>query len=143
MNFSYPQIVLQEVPGEISLALSISGCTLNCKGCHSPETFDLNFGEKLDFDKLDLLIKKYKHISCVLFYGGEWLIEELSSYLKYIKSKGLKTCLYTGRDLSYFDKKFLKDLDYIKVGRYIEKLGNLNSNDTNQRFINLSIENII
>ena len=30
------QVVLQEVPGEISLCFSISGCDKHCEGCHSP-----------------------------------------------------------------------------------------------------------
>ena len=137
MKFSYPQIVLQEVPGEISLALSISGCPLNCKGCHSKETFNLDFGQELNTDVIDFLLKKYKHVSCILFYGGEWLIDELEFFLKYIKDKGLKTCLYTGMELTYFKPEFLKNLDYIKVGRYIEKLGGLNEPTTNQKFIKL------
>lgn len=137
MRFSQPQIVLQEVPGEISLALSISGCSLNCKGCHSTETFDKTFGDELTSKLLDEMIAKHKHISCILFYGGEWLIDELEFFLKYIKDKGLKTCLYTGRELTYFKPEFLKNLDYIKVGRYIEKLGGLNEPGTNQKFIKL------
>ena len=46
MFYSYPQEVLQEVPGEISLALSISGCPLRCKGCHSTETYKTDFGNR-------------------------------------------------------------------------------------------------
>lgn len=29
-------IVFQEVPGEVSLALNISNCPFKCEGCHSP-----------------------------------------------------------------------------------------------------------
>lgn len=123
------------------MALSISGCPLNCKGCHSKETFDVNFGEKLDINTLDELINKHKHISCVLFYGGEWLIDELTIFIKHVKSRGLKVCLYTGRDLDYFNSTFLKELDYIKVGRYIEKLGGLENPKTNQKLITLNLNN--
>ena len=135
MYYSYPQIVLQEVPGEISLALSISGCPLRCKGCHSTETYDPNFGTELTEDELNRLLKKYKHISCVLFYGGEWELETLTNYLKLIKNKGLKTCLYTGFELEFFDYEFLKNLNYIKTGPYIKELGGIGSPTTNQKFI--------
>jgi anaerobic ribonucleoside-triphosphate reductase activating protein len=139
MYFSYPQVVLQEVPGEISLALSISGCTLNCKGCHSSETFDPKFGEELSLSKLAQMIDRQKHITCVLFYGGEWLIEELEVFIDYVKSRNLKTCLFTGRELAYFSDEFLNKLDFIKVGRYKENLGGLKSEQTNQRFIKLPL----
>lgn len=138
MRFSYPQIVTQEVPGEISLALSISGCPLNCKNCHSTETFDKNFGDELTTKTLDKMIAKHKYVSCVLFYGGEWYMDELEGFLKHIKAKGIKTCLYTGRELDYFSKEFLLNLDFIKVGRYIESLGGLKEPNTNQRFYRLS-----
>ena len=135
MNFSYPQIVLSEVPGEISLALSISGCPLRCKGCHSTETYDLKFGEKLNEHKLDKMI--VDHISCVLFYGGEWNPSELIHFLKYVKMNGLKTCLYTGYELEFIHIDILKNLDFIKVGSYDKELGGLGSTTTNQRIISL------
>jgi anaerobic ribonucleoside-triphosphate reductase activating protein len=72
MRFSYPQIYLQEVPGEISLGISISGCQINCKGCHSKETWNPTFGTELNIQTIDDLITKNKRISCILFYGGEW-----------------------------------------------------------------------
>ena len=137
MYFSYPQVVLQEVPDEISLALSISGCNLNCKGCHSSETFDPKFGEELSLSKLAQMIDHQKYITCVLFYGGEWLIEELEVFIDYVKSRKLKVCLFTGRNLEYFSVEFLSKLDFIKVGRYKERLGGLKSEQTNQKFIKL------
>lgn len=134
MYYSYPQIVLQEVPGEISLALSISGCPLRCNGCHSTETYNLKFGKELTEDELDGLLKKHKHISCVLFYGGEWEITTLTKYLKKIQAIGLKTALYTGFELSFFSNEFLKNLNFIKTGQYREKLGGLGKENTNQKF---------
>lgn len=138
MRFSYPQIHLQEVPGEISLALSISGCSLKCKGCHSTETWDKNFGTELTIDELNRLILKNEGISCVLFYGGEWEPEELVTYLKYVKSKNLKTALYSGLDnIEDISENIRNNLDYLKIGKFIEELGGLNSENTNQRIIKL------
>lgn len=38
LYFSKTILTFQDVPNEISLALSISGCQLKCKGCHSSFT---------------------------------------------------------------------------------------------------------
>jgi len=137
MNFSYPQIVFQEVPDEISLALSISGCPLGCSGCHSSFTWDKDFGEKLTLETFENLLKKHKFITCVLFYGGEWELETLIKYLDFIKSKNLKTALYTGLNLDEIPKILFNKLDYLKFGRYIKELGGLNSEKTNQFLLKL------
>lgn len=135
LYYSYPQIVLQEVPGEISLALSISGCKLACKGCHSTETWNPLYGSPLTSTSLLSLITKHKHISCVLFYGGEWEPLTLTYFLKLILAHNLKTCLYTGQELQDIPQSILDNLSFIKTGPYKEHLGGLGSPNTNQRFI--------
>ncbi len=134
MFYSYPQETLQEIPGEISLTLSISGCPLRCNGCHSTETYKKDFGVELTEFELNKLLNKHKHISCVLFYGGEWQISELIKFITIIKNKNLKVALYTGFKLSFFSKSFLEILDFIKVGPYKEELGGIDKITTNQRF---------
>lgn len=133
MRYSYPQITLQDIPGEITLALSISGCNIGCKGCHSTETWNPDFGEELNLEVIDKLLKRHKHISCVLFYGGEWKYEELLKYIQYVKSKGIKTALFSGNELEFFEEKMINSLSYIKVGAFIKALGGLNSKNTNQK----------
>ena len=130
MNFSYPQIYLQEVPGEISLGISISGCKINCKNCHSKETWNRNFGEELTFKKLDNLIQKNKYITCFLFYGGEW-DENIFFFLEYLRNKGFKTALYSGEES--INDRLINYLDYYKIGPYVEELGGLSSPTTNQK----------
>lgn len=129
MYYSYPQIYLQEVPGEISLGLSISGCNIKCKGCHSTETWDPTFGEHLSPEVFEELLSKHKHITCVLFYGGEW-DDELVTFLKQAKMKGFKTALYSGLD--YMIDEYVPYLDYYKIGPYIESRKGLNNPTTNQ-----------
>jgi len=131
MFYSYPQVVLQEVPGEISLALSISGCDLKCRGCHSSETWDNKFGSELSVQEIEKHLSKHKHISCILFYGGEWNIKELEIFIDYFKTN-YKIALYTGRELDFFTDSFINKLDYIKVGPYREDLGALGTETTNQ-----------
>lgn len=144
MYYSAVQVVFQEVPNEISLAISISGCQLKCSGCHSAFTWDDTYGKQLTLEILSDLINKYKgYITCLIFYGGEWELDTLTSFLNIAVANHLKTCLYTGLEISDFDNQFLKSLSYIKTGRYNQQLGGLNSTKTNQKFYKLSYGNII
>lgn len=137
LYYSSPQIVLQEVPGEIALALSISGCPLSCKNCHSAHTKNKQYGTPLTEQELLNQLLQHKHITCVLFYGGEWESDYLLELLKLVQLKNLKTCLYTGRELKDIPKSILQYITFIKVGPYIEALGGLDSPTTNQKFITL------
>ena len=130
------QITTQDVPDEITLAISLSGCPLHCKGCHSSFTWKPDFGEILTDDKLEHLIVKNKYISCVLFYGGEWKLNRLLEMIAIVKKHSLKVCLYTGLTMEEVREQkaeLLNVLDYIKVGRWMAELGGLNKKTTNQR----------
>ena len=133
LKYDGAEIVLQEVPGEIALAIAFTGCTLQCKKCHSPELWHPDHGESLTIQKFEDLIDKHKHITCICFYGGEWQSGYLTVLAYAARAKGLKICLYTGKELDETPQHVLDVLDYIKVGPYIEKLGGLSSPTTNQR----------
>lgn len=134
MNYHSIEIVLQEVPGEISICFSICGCKIRCKGCHSPILWKENNGKKLTKQIYQNTLDKYKGFaSCVLFMGGEWHQKELIANLKYAQNKGYKTCLYSGKDM--IDNAILKYLTWVKTGKWISQLGGLGSKTTNQKFI--------
>lgn len=136
MNYFDFQVVLQEVPGEISLCFSITGCPLRCEGCHSPFLWKKGTGSKLTKEKYCELLQQYKNLaSCVLFMGGEWYKEELIELLKLAKEQQFKTCLYTGE--KQVEKEILNELTWIKTGKWIESLGGLSSKKTNQKFIEI------
>lgn len=133
-------ITFQEVPNEVSLVLSISGCPHQCVGCHSVELWKKSNGVELSRDFLIEHIRKYQGlITCVCFFGGEWEENRLSALLTTVRDFQLKSCLYTGAtDVS----SELKDkLTYLKTGPWVEELGGLESINTNQRFIELSSGN--
>lgn len=141
LRYSSYNIVLQEVPNEISLCFTITGCKLACEGCHSEYTWDGSKGEVLTNELLQSLLTKYNGmISCVLFMGGEWETDRLLSLIFQVKCKQLKTALYTGLNLKQVQRQcpeLLACLDYIKTGKWLPKLGGLNSPTTNQEFLNL------
>ena len=130
------QVVLQEVPGEISLCFSICGCKLQCKGCHSSFLWKEENGTFLAIDNYKAMLEKYKdYATCVLFMGGEWHANELVSFLKIARNKNYKTCLYTGEE--YVSKEISNELTWLKTGKWQAELGGLDSETTNQKFTDL------
>jgi len=80
------------------------------------------------------LLKKYKGLaSCVLFMGGEWHPKKLANFLKIANDQHFKTCLYTGEEK--VPDTILNSLTWIKTGKWVSDLGGLESETTNQRFI--------
>ena len=122
-------IVFQEIPGEVTLALNLSNCPCHCPGCHSQHLAE-DIGEPVTEDLLDSLTGRYKGlITCVAFMGGDADPEEVVRWAEYVRP--LKTAWYSGRmNMPKNEKAF----DYVKLGPYIESLGGLKSPTTNQRF---------
>lgn len=138
MRYHKHTITFNEVPGEISLCISITGCGGPCKGCHSPFLHDPSNGHYLSFDYYKELLNKYdKQITCVCFLGGEWYVDSLNEMLKEARKRHIKTALYTSKQLSEVARKIKYNLDYIKVGMYDRGLGGLESVITNQRLYQL------
>ncbi len=129
-------VVFQEVPGEVTLALNISGCPNGCPGCHSPH-LRADTGEPLDEELLHCLLDRYGGtVTCVCFMGGDGEpheVERLAKLAKALTGGRLKAAWYSGRGRlpEGFDGGCL---DYLKLGPYIERLGGLRSPATNQRF---------
>ena len=133
MNYSSREIVFQEVPGEISICFTITGCKIQCAGCHSPYLWKASIGKPLSKSVYKESLNKYLGFAtCVLFMGGEWHKEELIMHLKYAKELGYKTCLYTGENK--VDAEIKYQLTWIKTGNWDSQLGGLSSRKTNQKF---------
>ena len=136
MRYSEFEIVLQEVPGEVTLCFTITGCKLACDGCHSPYLWKEGSGDELTVNVFNNVINRYKNLlSCILFMGGEWHKEELIEFLKIARERGLKTCLYTG--LEDVDDDIKSNLNFLKIGSWNKNLGGLKNIETNQKFINV------
>lgn len=132
------KVVFAEVPDEITLAINISNCPCQCKGCHSSYLAQ-DIGEPLDLQHLTNLIDSNKGISCVCIMGGDANPSEVDDIAQDIKEyyPELKVGWYSGRQELSKDIE-LSNFDYIKLGPYIEEFGPLNSKTTNQRFYKVS-----
>jgi len=128
-------VVFQEVPNEVALAINISGCPCHCPGCHSPYLWQ-DEGDELTPQAIDLLIATNgDHITCVALMGGDGDPIQVDLLAQYIHQKydGLRVAWYSGRTVisRYVD---INNFDYIKIGPFISHLGPLNQRTTNQRF---------
>ena len=128
------QVVLQEVPDEISLAFNICGCIHKCPDCHSKYLWD-DDGDSLEDDIYKIIDKYYDYISCILFMGGDHALDEIVQMIQEVKSRynNLAFAMYSGYDSLEDIKPILKYLDYIKIGRYDKELGGLNHKTTDQK----------
>lgn len=136
LRYCNTDIVFQEYPDEVTLAINISGCPCHCPGCHSPFLW-ANKGDELTIDSLTSLIEEAgEPITCIGFMGGDADPKTVDNLAFYVKQHypTLKTGWYTGRTAISPDihKEYF---DYIKVGPYLRHLGALNSPKTNQRML--------
>ena len=138
------KIVFQEIPDEITLAINISNCPCQCKGCHSSYLAQ-DIGKRLSFRSLhELITEKNKGISCVAFMGGDSDPSRINTLASFLRSHHypVKIAWYSGRqELSNSIDLF--NFDFLKLGPYIEELGPLNSKTTNQRFYKVVNDELI
>lgn len=133
LKYLYISELFREVPGEITLGISISGCLIRCKGCHSRELWE-DVGTPLTLDELKRLLEEHKGITCLCLFGGEADIDSLIELFMYAHKK-VRTAWYCGLDRIPKNKLgILQYLDYVKIGHFDIDLGGLDSLTTNQKF---------
>lgn len=133
LKYIYCKEIFSEVPWELTLGISISGCQIHCKGCHSRELWE-DKGTPLTIEELQSLLDKHQGITCVCLLGGEHDIDSLTELFMYAHER-IKTAWYCGLDMIPKDKVgILEYLDFVKLGHYDQELGGLDSPTTNQKF---------
>lgn len=132
LKYLKSDVVFQEIPDEMSLAIAISGCQIRCPACNQRELWE-NKGVPLTTEIIDLLLDRNQGVSCLLLMGGEYDIDSLTELFIYAH-KRIKTAWYCGLDILPKEKQgILSYLDYLKTGHYDPDLGGLDSITTNQR----------
>lgn len=131
-------IVFQEIPDEVTLAVNITNCPNRCEGCHSPYLQE-DIGEELNEAQIISLMDKYSSaITCFCFMGGDsdpLEVNRLACFIR-VRYPELKTAWYSG--CAKLPEKFdVKSFDYIKLGSYDEKLGSLKSDTSNQHLFQI------
>ena len=137
LKYLWTRIIFQEVPSEVSLGISISGCRIHCKGCNQRELWEDN-GTPLDVEALCDLLNQHQGITCLLLLGGERDIDTLTELFMYAH-KRVKTAWYSGLDkLPKNHWGILQYLDFYKEGHFDIELGGLDSPITNQRLYHIT-----
>ena len=132
LKYSNYDVVCQEIPNELSLAFSISGCKIHCAGCHSRHLWE-DIGEALTIEAIEEILKLEEGVTCLLLLGGEHEFNTLIRIFMHFHKK-IKTAWYCGLDMIPKDKLGILDyLDFCKLGHYDMELGGLDSPTTNQR----------
>ena len=129
-------IVFQEFPDEVTLAINLSLCPNKCPGCHSSILMG-DIGEVLTEEVLFRLADSYDgEVTCVALMGGDndpGMVQQLLAALKRHTNFKVKTGWYSGRqDLP--EGFMASAFDYVKLGPYRADLGPLNKPTTNQRY---------
>lgn len=131
MKYYNFDIVFQEIPDEVTLAVNISGCPNRCPGCHSPHLWE-NIGTELSEQEIQSLLDRYGNaITCFCIMGGDGRLDEVEKVAQYLhKISDLKVAWYSGRSEmpAHFDL-----FQYVKLGDYRPSHGGLDSMNTNQR----------
>lgn len=141
-KFTGYDIVFQEIPDEVTLAISISSCPNRCPGCHSPQLRE-DIGELLTEEALTALLERYRGaVTCVCLMGGDGdpqEVERIARFLHHQQITPVKVGWYSGRQ--QLPKGISpEDFEFIKLGPYIEKLGGLKAPTTNQRLYRISAD---
>ena len=125
-------VVLEEIPDKVTLAVEISNCRGSCPGCHSPFLKN-DIGEELTPQVVDKLIEDNYGVNCFLLLGEGRDKEALLGIAEHLRRAHpeLERAVYSGR--TEVELEIYAAFDYVKVGPYVEAAGPLNSPSTNQR----------
>jgi len=133
-----------------ALEIYVAGCKGDdklghCPNCHNPESWNFDIGDLYDkvyFEKIKTKVQDFDNmITSIQVFGGEPNDQnhiELEQMLRDLKTLNKPIWLFTRYDLENCPKFELELCDYIKTGRYIEKLS---CNNNLQYGIQLATEN--
>lgn len=132
------EVVLEEIPDKVSLAVEVTNCQGRCEGCHSPFLRE-DIGVELTAADMDRLIADNFGVNCVLFLGEGRDLEALLRLAKHVREAhpGMAVALYSGR-AEVPEEGIWEAFDYVKVGPYVPIRGPLNDPRTNQRLYEVS-----
>ncbi len=141
IKYNNYDIVFQEYPDEVTLAVNLTLCPNRCPGCHS-EYLRADIGEELTEERLAALVDSYGDtITCVGFQGGDndpQTLLQLAEFVRRHYDGRIRTGWYSGRMWLPEPDELARSLDYVKLGAYVSKLGPLSAPTTNQRFYAVS-----
>lgn len=140
---------MMDGPG-LRTSIYFAGCKHHCKGCHNPQSWDMNGGYSMPINHILTLIKEDEFAN-VTFSGGDpfYQVDAVTELAKRIKAETNKTIwCYTGFTIEEIREdpnlnKLLPYIDVIVDGPYVEALRNTDlpfRGSENQRIIYINDE---
>jgi len=138
-------------PG-IRYAIYVAGCTHQCPGCHNPETWDFNQGQKLDNDLIVEMMKEIQSnplITGITISGGDPMHPknaiDLLNLLDRLKDLNKDIWVYTGYTIeeifesASFQTSALRNIDILVDGKFDKNLREYSSfrGSSNQKFVDV------
>ncbi len=133
----------------IRFTLFTQGCPHNCKGCHNPESHNINGGYDIEAEKVIAEFNKNPLLSGITFSGGEPIIQakELIPIAEAVTQQGKNCWIYSGWTFEELMEKNDADInkllslcDVLVDGKYVEDERDLTllfRGSRNQRVIDL------
>jgi anaerobic ribonucleoside-triphosphate reductase activating protein len=140
---------MMDGPG-LRTSIYFAGCKHRCKGCHNPQSWDMNGGYSMPINHILTLIKEDEFAN-VTFSGGDpfYQVDAVTELAKRIKAETNKTIwCYTGFTIEEIREnpslnKLLPYIDVLVDGPYVEALRNTDlpfRGSENQRIIYINNE---
>lgn len=148
----------------LRVVLWVSGCTVRCKNCQNPQTWDFNSGIPFTEESMDEIIDNLNksYITGLTLTGGHPLesanLSTIKTIVKTVKSRfpNKTIWLYTGftweeiKESYIFFWDTLSNVDVLVDGRYVDELRDITlpfRGSSNQRIIDvqqsLKADNIV
>lgn len=110
------------------LTVFVQGCPHNCRGCHNPQTHDVNGGYMADTDDILAMARKNPLLDGLTFSGGEPFLQPLplADLAKKAHLAGYNIICYTGflyeQLIGDAEKmKLLENVDILIDGPFVEE----------------------
>lgn len=116
------------VDGEgVRFAIFMQGCLRRCKGCHNLEAQALNGGRFVDTSEIISALRQNPLLDGITLTGGEPFlqIDAVNEIARGAKELGLSVWCYTGFTYDEVQPHWLKYIDVLVDGAYIENLRDL------------------
>lgn len=85
LKYVNTDIVFQEFPNEVTLAINLSNCPCRCPGCHSTFLWK-DVGDPLTAEAIEKMLNEDgERITCIGFMGGDSDPEAINQLAIYIK----------------------------------------------------------
>lgn len=134
INISQLSTGFIEIPGSISLNIYVQGCEKRCPGCQNPELQSFSGGQKLFLKDVNEMLSDFPMSKWICWLGGDAVYQpdSLREFNKVFKEKGLRVCLYTGKQFNQLlDLNILDNIDMVIDGEWYGK--SVQDSDTNQQ----------